>query len=72
MCLVETEIIDSILAKDINALEPVLTRHGYTLKTLAELLDTKPIEIHSFLHGKLTPARSQELQNNLLKMGIPL
>lgn len=69
---VETEIIDLILAKDINALEPVLTRHGYNIKALAELLDTKPIEIRSFLHGKLTPARSQELQNTLLKIGIPL
>jgi len=66
---VETEIIDAILAKDINALEP---RHGYTAKTLAELLDTKPAEIRSFLNGNLTPARTQELQNNLLAIGIPL
>ena len=69
---VETEIIDAILAKDINALEPRLTRHGYTAKTLAELLDTKPAEIRSFLNGNLTPARTQELQNNLLAIGIPL
>ena len=55
---VETEIIDAILAKDINALEPRLTRHGYTAKTLAELLDTKPAEIRSFLNGNLTPART--------------
>ena len=68
----ETEIIDSILAKDINALEPLSTRHGYNVKALAELLDTKPTEIRSFLHGNLTPARTQELQNNLLAIGIPL
>ena len=53
-------------------LEPRLTRHGYTAKTLAELLDTKPAEIRSFLNGNLTPARTQELQNNLLAIGIPL
>ena len=41
----ETEIIDAILAKDINVLEPRLTRHGYNAKALAELLDTKPAEI---------------------------
>jgi hypothetical protein len=69
---VETEIIDLILAKDINDMEPVLTRHGYNVSALSELLDTKPAEIRSFLHGKLTPARSQELQNTLLKIGIPL
>ncbi len=69
---VETEIIDAVLAKDINAMEPVLTRHGYNIKALAELLDTKPTEIRSFLHGSLTPARTQELQNSLLAIGIPL
>lgn len=69
---VETEIINLILAKDINNMEPVLTRHGYNVSALSELLDTKPAEIRSFLHGKLTPARSQELQNTLLKIGIPL
>lgn len=69
---VEAEIINAILAKDINALEPRLTRHGYTAKTLAELLDTKPAEIRSFLNGNLTPARTQELQNNLMAIGIPL
>jgi hypothetical protein len=69
---VETEIINLILAKDINDMEPVLTRHGYNVSALSELLDTKPAEIRSFLHGKLTPARSQELQNTLLKIGIPL
>ena len=53
-------------------MEPVLTRHGYSVSALAEILDTKPVEIRSFLHGKLTPARSQELQNTLLKFGIPL
>jgi hypothetical protein len=58
--------------KTINALEPRLTRHGYNAKTLAELLDTKPAEIRSFLQGNLTPARPQELQNNLLAIGIPL
>jgi type II secretory pathway predicted ATPase ExeA len=69
---VETDIINAILAKDINALEPRLTRHGYNAKALAELLDTKPAEIRSFLHGNLSPARTQELQNNLLAIGIPL
>ncbi len=69
---VETEIIDSILAKDIDDLEPLLTRHGYNIKALAELLDTKPAEIRLFLHGKLTPTRTQELQTSLLAIGLPL
>jgi type II secretory pathway predicted ATPase ExeA len=67
---VETEIIEAILAKDINALEPRFTRNGYNAKVLAELLDTKPAEIRSFLHGNLTPARTQEIQSDLLAIGI--
>lgn len=59
---VEAEIVGSVLAKDIDSLEPVLTRYGYNVKTLADLLDTKSTEIRSFLHGNLTPARTQEIQ----------
>lgn len=69
---VTAEIIDSVLSKDINAVEPVMTRHGYDIKAIAGLLDTKPAEIRSFLHGNLTPARTQELQHELLSIGIPL
>ncbi len=69
---VETEIMDSIFAKDRDDLEPQLTRQGYHIKTLAELLDTKPAEIRLFLHGKLTPARTQELKNQLLNLGLSL
>jgi hypothetical protein len=59
------------LAKDSNRLGLRLTRHGYNAKALAELLDTKPAEICSFLQGNLTPARTQKLQNSLLAIGIP-
>jgi hypothetical protein len=41
-------------------------------KGLAELLNAKPREIKSFLHGQLAPGRTQELQNELLAAGISL
>jgi len=59
-------------AKDINALEPRLTRQGYNAKVLAELLNAKPREIKSFLSGQLASGRTQELQSELLAAGIPL
>jgi type II secretory pathway predicted ATPase ExeA len=34
-------IVDSVLSKQIDDLEPTLTRHGYTAKVLAEMLGTK-------------------------------
>src|SRR5215469_13988017 len=69
---VEADIIDNVLAKDINGLEPRLTREGYNTKVLAELLNAKPREIKAFLRGQLPPGRTQELQTELLTVGIPL
>lgn len=39
-------IVDSVLSKQIDDLEPTLTRHGYTAKVLTEMLGTKPGEIN--------------------------
>ena len=64
-------MIENVLAKDINGLEPRLTRQGYNAKVLADLLNVKPREIKSFLSGHLAPGRTQELQTELLAAGIP-
>jgi len=69
---VGTDMIENVLAKDINGLEPRLTRQGYNSKVLADLLNVKPREIKSFLSGHLAPGRTQELQTELLAAGIPL
>jgi type II secretory pathway predicted ATPase ExeA len=69
---VTAEVIESILAKDINDLEPRLTRHGYNAKVLAEVLNAKPREIRALLRGQLAPGRAQELQHEMLAVGIPL
>jgi hypothetical protein len=69
---VGADIIENVLAKDINALEPRLIRQGYNAKVLAELLNAKPREIKSFLSGQLASGRTQELQSELLAAGIPL
>jgi hypothetical protein len=60
------DVIDAVLAKDIDSLEPRPTRHGYNVKALAELLNAKPGEIRSFLRGKLPPGRTQEFQSAAL------
>jgi hypothetical protein len=64
-------MIENVLAKDINALEPRLTRQGYNAKVFAELLNAKPREIKSFLSGQLASGRTQELQSELLAAGNP-
>jgi hypothetical protein len=69
---VTVEVVESILARDINELEPRLTRNGYNAKILAEVLNAKPREIRALLRGQLAPGRAQELQHEMLAVGIPL
>ena len=69
---VTAEIIESIVLKDIDDLEPKLVRLGYSIRGLSELLTTRPSEVRLFLDGKLPTARSQEFQNSLRAVGIPI
>lgn len=64
------EVIDAVLSQGLNDLEPRLVRHGYTAKVLARLLNARPAEVRSFLHGRLPPGRTQELRDQMLGMGI--
>ena len=69
---VTIEIIDSVLAADLDAMEATLTRNGYNARALAELLNARPAEIRAFLHGQLAPGRTQGLHAQLLAAGLPV
>jgi hypothetical protein len=65
------ELIESVLARDLNDLEPHLTRHRDNVKVLAELLNVRPAEIRAFLVGQLPPSCTHELQQELLAAELP-
>jgi hypothetical protein len=69
---VTAEIIESVLAIGLDDLEPSLIRHGYNAKSLAELLNVRTTEVRSFLHGQLPPGRTQDMRDQMLRIGIPL
>ena len=46
-------MIENVLAKDIDGLEPRLTRQGYNVKVLAELLNARPREIRFSVSSQL-------------------
>ena len=69
---VGADVVQAVLAPDLEDLEPRLTRHGYNAKVLAELLNAKPREIKALLRGTLASGRTQELQHEMLAIGIPL
>jgi hypothetical protein len=72
---VTSAIIESILSnlsKQIDDLEPNLTRHGYYVRDLAEQFNAKLAEIKLLFRGQLDPARAHELQEQMLAAGLPL
>ena len=66
------DVIDTVLGKDIDGLEPRLTRHGYNVKALVELLNAKPERFARSLEVSLHPGRTQESQSEMPAAGIPL
>nr|WP_322718302.1 AAA family ATPase [Nostoc sp. ChiQUE02]MDZ8231276.1 AAA family ATPase [Nostoc sp. ChiQUE02] len=65
-------IIESVLSKLLDDLEPTLTRHGYNVRDLAEQFNAKPAEIKLLFRGQLDPTRARELQEQMLAAGLPL
>ena len=41
-------------------------------KSIARLLNVRPAEVRSFLHGQLPPEKTQDMRDLILKIGIPL
>jgi len=69
---VSEAIIESVLSKQIDDLEPTLARHGYTPKILAELLGAKQTEIRAMFRQTLEADRARELKEQMLAAGLPV
>jgi type II secretory pathway predicted ATPase ExeA len=65
-------IVESVLSKQIDELEPKLTRHGYDVRGLALQFNAKPAEIKLFFRGQLDVARTKELTDQMLSAGLPI
>ena len=65
-------LIETLLSKQIDDLEPTLTRHGYKIRDLVEQFDAKPSEIKAFFNNQLDPTRVTELRDRMLAAGLPI
>ncbi len=65
-------IVESVLSRQIDDLEPTLTRNGYRLKDLIEQFDAKPAEIKALFSNTLEPTRTAELRDKMLRAGLPI
>jgi type II secretory pathway predicted ATPase ExeA len=69
---VTTAIVESVVSKQLDDLEPTLTRHGYDVRGKAYQFNAKPAEIKSLFRGQLDPVRARELQEQMLAAGLPI
>ena len=67
---VTPEIIQLVLAPDLNAMEAKLARQGYHLSALCETLNARPSEMKAYLSGQLNSVKAQELNKEIHKLGI--
>lgn len=63
------ELVESVQSRQLDDLEPTLTRHGYRIKDLVEQFDARPTEIKALLSNALDPARAAELRDKMLVAG---
>ena len=66
------EVMETVLAIGLDELEPNLIRHGYNVKSIARLLNVRPSEVRSFLNNQLSPEKTQDMREQILKIGIPI
>jgi hypothetical protein len=69
---VTVEVVEAVLSRQLDDLEPKLMRHGYDVRILGSQLNTKPAEIRQFLRGALDAARARELTEQMLAAGLRL
>lgn len=65
-------LVESVLSRQMDDLEPTLTRHGYRLKDMVEQFDAKPAEIRALFNNQLDPVRTAELRDRMLAVGLPI
>lgn len=68
---VTVEVIEGVLSRHIDDIEPRLMRHGYDVRAIVVQFHSKPAEIRMFLSGTLDADRTRELTDRMLAAGLP-
>ncbi len=67
---VNVDILEEVIARDLNGIKANLKRHGYDIKAISDTLNVKPAEIRSFFKGRLSSGRAQEIETEIFKLGL--
>jgi hypothetical protein len=66
------QLIETILSPQLDELEPRLRRHGYDVRTVAELAGARTVDIQALLRGELEAGRTREITDRLRAAGLPI
>ncbi len=69
---VTAEVVEAVLSRHMDDLEPRLVRHGYDTRSVAELIGTKLGEVRLLLQGRLEAARASEMTEQMMAAGLPV
>ena len=69
---VTAELVETVLSRQLDNLEPTLARHGYRLKDMTEQFDAKAAEIRAMFSNQLEPKRTAEIRERMLAAGLPI
>src|SRR3546814_18624865 len=69
---VTAEIVEQVLSRAIDYLEPTLTRNGYNAGALASQLNPRPSDIRAFLAGTLEADTPRHLTTRLHAVSVPI
>ncbi|NNM58960.1 MAG: AAA family ATPase [Legionellales bacterium] len=64
------DLVKSILSPDLDSLEPKLTRQGYNLAVLCEVLNARRSDVKSWLRGELPAAKAEAFNKEIHKAGV--
>lgn len=69
---IDGTIVDGVLSRRLDDIEPQLSRHGYDVRALCDQFDAKPAEIRKLMRGELEGARATELTDEMRVAGLPI
>lgn len=64
-----TEILESVLSRQLDGIEATMVHDGYRIKDLVDQFDAKPAEIKALFNNKLDPKRATELRTRCYRQG---
>jgi hypothetical protein len=69
---ITTEMVESVLSRQIDDWEPTLTRHGYRVKDLVEQFNVKSAEIKALFANQLYSTHTAELRAEFQVADLPI